>query len=94
MKKTIWNNLLAGGLLLGLSGCGVSTWYNPPSTTPNTTGKVDLSNKTPSFKEGYADGCKTAHGEYSKSSKRFNSDTEYHEGWFSGRSTCQYSQTH
>jgi len=71
-----------------LSGCGVSTWYNPVSETPQAS-SVDLSQKSPAFQDGYKDGCTTAHGEYTKSSDRFNSDTEYHDGWFAGRSACQ-----
>ncbi len=74
------------GILLG--GCSPSVWYNPVSGA-SATGQVDLSQKSPSFREGYEAGCQTAGGDYNKSSERFNSDSEYHEGWFAGRSACQ-----
>ena len=89
MNKNL--RILIAGLLLGvgLTGCGVSSWYNPSPSKVVPGKTMDLSGKTPSFREGYEAGCSTARGEYQKSSKRFNSDTEYHEGWFAGRSSCQ-----
>ena len=77
--------ILFSGMLL--TGCGPTVWYNPPSE-PSTVQHVDLNQKSPSFREGYEAGCRTAQGEYSKSSERFNNDNEYHEGWFAGRSAC------
>ncbi len=73
-------------IALSLTGCGINTWYNPAPTAPASNG---LSQKSPAYQEGYKAGCKTAQGEYTKSSERFNNDSEYHEGWFAGRSSCQ-----
>lgn len=50
---------------------------------------VDLSQKSPAFHSGMNDGCATAKGKYSKDSARYNSDTQYNEGWFYGRRSCQ-----
>ncbi len=81
---------IAGLILsLGLGGCSVSTWYNPAPGEVTPGKSVDLTDKSPSFREGYEEGCSTAQGEYKKSSERFNSDTEYHDGWFAGRAACQ-----
>ena len=89
-NRSRWSGaIIALGAGLLLSGCGVSTWYNPVSETP-TVSSTELSQKSPSFRDGYNDGCTTAHGEYTKNSDRFNSDSEYHDGWFAGRSACQY----
>ncbi|WP_292663036.1 hypothetical protein [Nitratifractor sp.] len=81
MNKTYLSAIIL--MTLSLTGCGVNTWYNPAPSTG------DLSQKSPAFQEGYKAGCKTAQGEYTKSSERFNADSEYHEGWFAGRSSCQ-----
>lgn len=84
-------HLVNAAIIMGiaLTGCGVNTWYNPAPTATSTPTAVDLSQKTPAFREGYEAGCKTAQGEYTKSSERFNADSEYHDGWFAGRSACQ-----
>jgi len=47
--------------------------------------------ETPSFKQGSQDGCRTARGTYTKSSDSFNSDKDYHDGWFYGRRKCNRS---
>ncbi len=45
------------------------------------------------YKRGYQDGCKTAHGNYSKSHTLFNNNLDYHEGWFTGRNKCDTSSS-
>jgi len=77
---------LIGALFL-LLGC------TPKNPTPmdlaqTPVQKVDLSNKSQAFKDGFNDGCETAKGNYTKDSSRFKSDPEYNEGWFAGRSSC------
>jgi len=62
------------------NGCSSQT-HQPTQPAP----------KTPSFIIGQHDGCKTAQGEYTKDSERFQNDTEYHEGWFEGRRQCNPS---
>jgi len=43
---------------------------------------------SPTLKEGVKDGCETSKGEYTKNHIRFNTDTDYHTGWFLGRRRC------
>ena len=52
-----------------------------------------LAPESPSFKLGVQDGCATATGTYTKSSDSFNNDTDYAEGWFSGRKKCNPVQS-
>jgi hypothetical protein len=54
------------------------------------TGPVAPSNDDPNYRAGYRDGCATAHGEYTKESELFRNDKHYYDGWFAGRSACQY----
>ena len=61
------------------------------SKGPVPKAKPDYSNRSASFQSGAADGCKTASGVYTKSSHTFNSDKEYHDGWFAGRKNCNQS---
>ncbi len=93
-------SVLALTVSLLLGGCSMSTWYNPATggkqggvsssvSAPAPVSSSDLASKTPAFREGYQDGCATAHGDYTKDSKRFNSDSQYQQGWFAGRSGCQ-----
>jgi len=61
--------------------------------TACTSSSISLmESKSPSFKVGEKDGCKTATGEYTKNSDAFNDDKEYQEGWFAGRKNCNPSQ--
>ncbi len=50
---------------------------------------LDLTNRTEGFTAGAHDGCETANGDYRKDHDAFNTDIEYHEGWFAGRRNCQ-----
>jgi len=47
--------------------------------------------KNDAFQTGEKDGCNTAHGIYTKDSKRFRNDSDYHDGWFEGRKICNPS---
>lgn len=57
--------------------------------TPVKKEQVDLSQKSQSFIDGKNDGCATAKGRYTKDSARYNSNSQYNEGWFYGRRSCQ-----
>jgi len=72
---------LATAAALALSGCAGSTGG---VSTPAPV------NNDPGYQAGYRDGCTTAHGEYKKNSELFKSDKNYYDGWFAGRSSCQY----
>ena len=57
--------------------------------TPRRPKPMDTSDKSPNFILGAEDGCTTAKGDYTKNHDAFNSDVEYHEGWFAGRRYCE-----
>ena len=81
----MWKNkmtVLALITVIGLSGCAGSVAGSSNPTPP--------ANSDPNYQAGYQDGCTTAHGEYKKDSKLFNADKNYYDGWFAGRSACQY----
>lgn len=40
------------------------------------------------YTQGETDGCTTAQGSYTKNSENFRNNTDYQEGWFSGRKNC------
>ncbi len=63
------------GTLFSINGCG---------------GSAPLV-KSPSYQQGEQDGCKTAQGEYTKSSELFRTDPDYENGWFAGRRECNPS---
>ncbi|MEY3090290.1 MAG: hypothetical protein RL113_606 [Pseudomonadota bacterium] len=44
---------------------------------------------TPFYKKGIRDGCTTSKGQYRKSHKLFQSNTDYNQGWFLGRNRCK-----
>jgi hypothetical protein len=84
------NKMLLAPLIMLLTGCSVNTWYNPVSPPPSRVSSADMSNRSEEFRRGHKDGCRTAHGEYTKDSESFRNEQEYHDGWFAGRSACQY----
>ena len=49
--------------------------------------------KSPSFKLGEQDGCKTATGAYTKDGNAFDHDTDYKDGWYAGRKNCNPAQS-
>ena len=53
-----------------------------------TSSGINLEKQTPSFQHGTKDGCATANGEYTKNHDSFKQDSEYQNGWFYGRKTC------
>lgn len=75
MKKSI-NLLFVIGVLFLFTGCTSSGPSLPD---------------TPSFKQGQKDGCATATGDYVKDNNAFETDRDYHNGWFYGRKSCQPS---
>jgi hypothetical protein len=77
-KKMKRKLILTAGYILIITGCGNSVPQLPD---------------TPDFKAGYADGCATAEGNYTKDSERFRAVVDYHEGWFAGRKACNPSST-
>ena len=58
-------------------------------TGPKVPKPMNTSGKSPVFIKGAEDGCDTANGNYTKDHDAFNSDIEYHEGWFAGRKYCE-----
>lgn len=74
----ILNTILVTVVLLLLNACTSST------ATPVV--------KSPSFERGEKDGCTTASGAYTKDSDAFNADSDYKNGWFSGRKNCNPAQ--
>lgn len=50
---------------------------------------VNLSGFPPAFREGYADGCASAHGAIARDDSRFITDPHYATGWRDGRSICR-----
>ncbi len=42
------------------------------------------------YKQGIADGCTTAKGDYEKSHTLFRNDHDYNRGWFLGRNKCKH----
>jgi hypothetical protein len=75
------------GIVIFLLGCAPKN-PTPMDLASTPVPKVDLTNKSQDFKDGYRDGCQTAQGNYTKDSSRFKSNPEYNEGWFAGRSSC------
>ncbi len=68
---------IAGGFIV--AGCGNSEAVHAPIS------------KSPSFMQGQQDGCETANGDYTKNSDLFQTNTDYHDGWFYGRQQCNPS---
>jgi len=50
---------------------------------------MDTHGKSAEFIRGAEDGCATANGDYTKDHEAFNTNVQYHEGWFAGRRYCQ-----
>ena len=58
---------------------------DPPSrAAPN----VNLSGYNAAFKDGYADGCETAHGRQRRNAGRYGTDSDYTMGWNDGHAMC------
>jgi hypothetical protein len=77
-------SLFAVSMILG--GCvGIGGDSEP---TPTQRGLSDLSDKSPEYRMGANDGCRTAEGNYTKSHDAFSASEEYRNGWYAGRSAC------
>ncbi len=50
---------------------------------------MNVSGKSPIYVKGAEDGCTTANGDYTKDHHAFNTNYDYHEGWFAGRKYCE-----
>lgn len=74
------------GILLAalLAGCGAIA----PERRPGQ--QVNLSGYSPSFKQGYSDGCESAGSRgQRRDEKRFKTEADYAMGWNDGFSVCQ-----
>jgi hypothetical protein len=49
---------------------------------------VNLSGYPPNFREGYADGCNSAHGKAQQDAQRMKSDSLYAQGYRDGFDSC------
>jgi hypothetical protein len=67
-----------GTLLAG--GC-----TNPRTAAP----PVNLAGFPPAFREGHADGCRSARGRQVRDEKRYAADRQYAAGWRDGLDTCR-----
>ena len=65
-----------------LSACAAQSAMQQPAN-------VNLSGFPPAFKDGYADGCASAHGATTRSESRFKSDQQYASGWRDGLDMCK-----
>ena len=69
-------------LLALLAGCGGSA----PGRKPEA---VNLSGYSPSFKQGYAEGCESAHARAQRRDEsRYKTEADYMMGWNDGYSVC------
>ena len=84
-KRVLLSSLITISVSI-LTGCGKKA---PEPKDPYSVKIPD--NMSESFKKGMEDGCLTATGEYTKNSDMFNSDEDYKNGWFAGRSKCNPS---
>jgi hypothetical protein len=86
--------LLIALLVALLAGCSTVA---PESRPTDSTGspapskpsdRVNLSGYSPTFKEGYADGCDSAGASRRRDERRYKSETDYMMGWNDGNSAC------
>ena len=64
-----------------LAGCS-----SVPASRP---ANVNLSGFPPAFREGYADGCTSAGGNFARNNARFSDDPRYAQGWRDGLDICR-----
>jgi hypothetical protein len=84
-------------LLTLLAGCGTALFdrKSEPAAQERAqeqkpTAPVNLSGYSPSFKQGYADGCNSAESRSQRRNEsRYKSETDYMMGWNDGFSICQ-----
>ncbi len=79
MKAGNWMLASIGALL---AGCAAAPEPRPP--------QVNLSGYSASFKEGYADGCKSAGTRSQRRNEgRYKTEADYMMGWNDGYSACR-----
>ena len=61
----------------------------PNTASPNPPANVNLSGYPLPYRQGYGDGCATAHGSAQKDQQRFSTDVQYKLGWEDGLSMCE-----
>ena len=87
LKKTL---LLIGITVIALSVTACKKSVPVPAAMKNLAYKpLDLSGKSAEFVRGVNDGCDTAVNKYTKDHDGFNTNVEYHNGWFAGRKNCE-----
>jgi len=53
-------------------------------------GRVNLSEVSPAFQQGYAEGCESASTRHTRRDEhRYRSDEDYMQGWIDGYSVCR-----
>ena len=84
MKTGNWKRACKRGLLLVLlAGCAE---LQPQPAAP----RVNLTGFSPSFKEGYADGCESAGTRNQRRHEgRYKTEADYMMGWNDGFSACR-----
>ena len=101
MRVSGWTIALGIALLASLlAGCGTvferksdraperSQQNGAPEQAPEQ--RFNLSGYSPSFKQGYADGCNSAESRSQRRNEtRYKSETDYMMGWNDGFSICQ-----
>ena len=93
--------LCAALLALALAGCGTNPFERRPGpddgqrektqgSAPERPAPVNLSGYSPSFRQGYMDGCDSAgwRGQR-RNENRYKTETDYMMGWNDGFSVCQ-----
>ena len=77
-----------------LAGCSAvaperrSTDSTGSPTPSKPSDRVNLSGYSPSFKQGYADGCDSAGASRRRDEQRYKTETDYMMGWNDGNSAC------
>jgi hypothetical protein len=67
-----------------LAGCGVFAPEHKPEQ------RINLSGYSPSFKQGYSDGCDSANSRgQRRDESRYKTEADYMMGWNDGFSVCQ-----
>ena len=61
----------------------------PSAQRPTPPPPVNLSGYSPSFKQGYSDGCSSARGSMRRDESHYRSDSDYMMGWGDGNSVCR-----
>ncbi|PTB83884.1 hypothetical protein C9926_00630 [Sulfurovum lithotrophicum] len=89
LKVNITSLFLMTSTLLLIQNCGSSKV--PASQGGFTHSGIYFGKHFPAkYKQGIIDGCTTAKGNYKKSHRLFNTNTDYNSGWFLGRNRCRH----